>query len=167
MFRKLSILTIFSLLLFYTVTAFSVEKPIGTYLGNPPVIPHGVESIGRTDCLACHKTGLIVGGIISPVAPHPELLNCRQCHLNKMDIPPFKINSFKGLLDPQKTYRQNPYAAPLIPHRTYLFKNCVGCHKNVSLSDKVVQTNHAERQNCKQCHLEIIDREIFRFSEKE
>ncbi len=40
----------------------------------PPQIPHSTE--GRRDCLSCHRDGLR-----PPITPHPERVNCVQCHV--------------------------------------------------------------------------------------
>jgi cytochrome c5 len=46
--------------------------------GQPPVIPHPIaDNVTGEGCLACHKTGL--SG--APQTPHPERVNCTQCHV--------------------------------------------------------------------------------------
>jgi len=161
MFIKLVfILPVFAGLLFF-ISGFSSEGAAPAYFGAPPVIPHEVETVGRRDCLACHENGMVVNNVKSPVTPHPELVRCRQCHLNQQMVSTSIPNSFEGLKTPLKTYRQNPYAPPLIPHRTLMYTKCLVCHNNKAFSSKIVQTNHPERQNCKQCHLDLIDVKIF------
>jgi cytochrome c-type protein NapB len=44
----------------------------------PPVIPHTLE--WRGNCLACHSGPAAVAEIRTP---HPERINCRQCHLTQ------------------------------------------------------------------------------------
>lgn len=44
--------------------------------GSPNLIPHSVES--RSACLACHGGPAAVVGLRTP---HPERVNCRQCHV--------------------------------------------------------------------------------------
>lgn len=167
MYNKFLQLIILTTVLLCSVQSFAAEGKKAAYFGAPPTIPHGVEEEGRFDCLACHENGLVVNGIKSTITPHPELLNCRQCHLNQKNITPFGANTFQGLEAPQKTYRQNPYAPPLIPHRTLMFTKCLTCHYNKALAQNIVQTNHPERQNCKQCHLDTIDVTIFTDSDVE
>jgi len=48
------------------------------YPGAPPVIPHRVWM--REDCLACHGER----GYAGIRTPHPERVNCRQCHIEQM-----------------------------------------------------------------------------------
>lgn len=44
----------------------------------PPVIPHPIaDNVTGEGCLACHKEGL--NG--APPTPHPERVNCTQCHV--------------------------------------------------------------------------------------
>ena len=58
------------------------------YHGAPPSIPHPVnehQSLGgANDCLKCHENGGFVEkyNAYTPVTPHPELVNCRQCHVD-------------------------------------------------------------------------------------
>ena len=44
--------------------------------GFPPEIPHILE--GRDQCIVCHREGEVGN---APKTPHPELTNCRQCHV--------------------------------------------------------------------------------------
>jgi len=46
--------------------------------GAPPVIPHRIsdDATGK-DCLVCHKEGLND----APQTPHPDRVNCTQCHV--------------------------------------------------------------------------------------
>lgn len=131
------------------------------YFGTPSIIPHGVEEEGRSACLHCHENGLVVDNIKTPVTPHPELVNCRQCHLRLQTTTVFRPNSFAGLPVPERSYRSNPYAPPLIPHRVFMLERCLVCHDDKGLSGTIVQTGHPEREDCSQCHLALIDREIF------
>jgi cytochrome c-type protein NapB len=46
--------------------------------GAPPTIPHRVDANATGEaCLRCHRTG--TGG--APVTPHPDRLDCVQCHV--------------------------------------------------------------------------------------
>ncbi len=56
---------------------------------SPPTIPH---EVGETDnqevCLGCHAepdSG-------APPTPHPQFINCRQCHVPQLDVPPFSTS---------------------------------------------------------------------------
>lgn len=56
--------------------------------GNPPLIPHEIAAneSGR-DCLGCHRDG--AGG--APVTPHPQLVDCQQCHIAQQpNVKPFR-----------------------------------------------------------------------------
>ncbi|MGR3319013.1 MAG: hypothetical protein ACUZ8O_11110 [Candidatus Anammoxibacter sp.] len=162
MHTRLLFCFLFCLILSLSDKAHSREEQKSVYLGAPAIIPHGVGSEGRTACLHCHENGLIVDKIKTPLTPHsPELINCRQCHLHLKNIPLFKQNSFIGLKSPEKTFRQNPYSPPLIPHRTFMLRKCLNCHGNEAFSEKYTQTGHPDRQNCKQCHIAPIDNSIF------
>lgn len=44
--------------------------------GFPPQIPHALE--GKEQCIVCHREGATG---TAPKTPHPELTNCRQCHV--------------------------------------------------------------------------------------
>lgn len=45
--------------------------------GAPPMIPHRIDVNATGEaCLACHKEGLHG----APMTPHPERLDCVQCH---------------------------------------------------------------------------------------
>lgn len=53
-------------------------QPAPGSTGNPPAIPHYVApEDGGQECLACHRDG--EGG--APRTPHPQLVDCRQCHI--------------------------------------------------------------------------------------
>jgi len=56
---------------------------------SPPTIPHEVEATdNREICLACHAepdSG-------ATQTPHPQFVNCRQCHVPQQEVPPFATN---------------------------------------------------------------------------
>ena len=58
------------------------------YPGAPPVIAHDVQFDGviNDDCLSCHQDGGHVPELnaYTPVTPHPQMENCRQCHVAQM-----------------------------------------------------------------------------------
>ncbi len=55
-----------------------LEKAARMAESTPPVIPHRVEAGSSGEaCLACHRDG-IKG---APATPHPERLDCVQCHV--------------------------------------------------------------------------------------
>ena len=62
------------------------EEPLK---GTPPFIPHEVEA--DTGCLDCHR----LGENDAAITPHPERVNCVQCHIPQdMDIKPFVESTF-------------------------------------------------------------------------
>lgn len=55
-----------------------LEKDAQMAESPPPVIPHKVDVTATGEaCLACHRDG-IKG---APATPHPERLDCVQCHV--------------------------------------------------------------------------------------
>lgn len=121
------------------------------YAYAPPLIPHKVLN---RDCLACHADGLVVEGRKARVTPHPEFVNCQQCHVRADDgVELFKGNTFVGIKEPSSLGQPQPAGPPLIPHRVFMRENCVVCHNDNSRQE-IVQTTHPERTNCQQCHVE-------------
>jgi cytochrome c-type protein NapB len=61
------------------------------YPGAPPTVPHRLET--RRHCLGCHGD---FGG--SPIrTPHPDRVNCRQCHVESNPAtPPWRASTFAG-----------------------------------------------------------------------
>lgn len=120
------------------------------YAYAPPLIPH--EIINRK-CQDCHIEGMVVEGYKTPVTPHPELVNCQQCHIYPdADVALFKKNGFVGVKEPVALNLPQPAGPPLIPHRVFMRENCVVCHNDPSRNE-IVQTTHPERLNCTQCHV--------------
>lgn len=61
------------------------------FLGAPPSIPHPVaeeRSFGGNTCIQCHQNGGFVEkyNAYAPITPHPEMTNCRQCHVTKNSL---------------------------------------------------------------------------------
>lgn len=128
------------------------------FFSAPPVIPH---KMGQTDreCLSCHETGREYKGNQTPLTPHPEFVNCRQCHVRS--LPPDYVgkpkttvkNSWQGLEDPGKGTRQSDYTPPTIPHRLFLRENCSSCHHPDAVATPILSREHSQRTNCRQCHV--------------
>ena len=128
------------------------------YHGAPPSIPHPVKnerSLGGNTCLQCHSNGGFVEKFdaYAPVTPHPEMTNCRQCHvaqnsktlftaanLVKVDAPKVGVNN--ALLG----------TPPMIPHQIQMRENCLSCHAGPA-APKEIRVSHPERVNCRQCHV--------------
>jgi cytochrome c-type protein NapB len=127
------------------------------YDGAPPVIPH--KPLGS--CTVCHTpTGRETPGVgFAPANPHwgsardGALANCRQCHAFAVATDRFAHSEFRGL--PQQRHdglRPHNQAPPQIPHRTSMRENCAACHSGPAAREEI-RCSHAERRNCRQCHL--------------
>jgi cytochrome c-type protein NapB len=136
------------------------------YHGAPPSIPHPVadeRNMGGNSCLKCHQNGGYVEKYkaYTPVTPHPEMINCKQCHVSQNTASLFKNTNFRKITVP-KTGVNNalPGSPPVIPHQIQLRENCLACHAGPS-APKEIRVTHPERINCRQCHVlnnkEVID----------
>jgi cytochrome c-type protein NapB len=67
------------------------ERGERAYRGAPPTIPHLLST--RQNCLGCHGA---YGG--SPIrSPHPDRVNCMQCHVAPLPlVPVWRENRFGG-----------------------------------------------------------------------
>ncbi len=142
------------------------------YHGAPPSIPHEVEderNMGGKACLKCHENGGFVAKLraYTPVTPHPEKVNCRQCHVPQKTNSTFKGTNFEKVPAPKvggvnKALQSSP---PVIPHQIQLRENCLSCHAGPS-APKEIRVSHPERVNCRQCHVlnnkEVTDIGIFK-----
>lgn len=128
------------------------------FYGGPPSIPHEVQnerSMGDNTCLKCHENGGYVEKFkaYTPVTPHPEMVNCRQCHLPKKSNSLFVANNFKkGTIPKAGTNNAMFGSPPTIPHQLQMRENCLSCHAGPS-APKEIRVTHPERINCRQCHV--------------
>ncbi|WP_440121831.1 nitrate reductase cytochrome c-type subunit [Tenacibaculum sp. Ill] len=126
--------------------------------GAPPSIPHEVaseRSMGENTCLKCHENGGYVDKFeaFAPVTPHPEMVNCRQCHVPQKTQTLFKGTNFKrGTIPTVGTNNALAGSPPVIPHQLQLRENCLACHAGPS-APKEIRVTHPERVNCRQCHV--------------
>lgn len=126
------------------------------YDAAPPVIPHGIQQMSTTSCIACHGDGLIVQDRIATKMSHPYFSNCTQCHVegNRTDLtvnsPPLTENQFQGVGRAGPGTRAWPGAPPTIPHTTWMRQDCTSCHGLVARSG--IRTTHPWLTNCTQCH---------------
>lgn len=140
------------------------QRTLNTYYNNrafpgaPPSIPHPVNSdrnMGGNSCLKCHDNGGFVSkfNAYAPVSPHPEMINCRQCHVVQNTQSLFKGNDFYKAF-PVKAGTNNALmgSPPIIPHQIQLRENCLACHAGPS-APKEIRVSHPERSNCRQCHV--------------
>lgn len=125
--------------------------------GAPPYIPHPLSNdrdLGGNSCLKCHQNGGFVSkfNAYAPVSPHPEMENCRQCHVVNNSESLFKGNNFYKL--PAPTVGNNNAlegSPPMIPHQIQMRENCLACHAGPAAPIEI-KVSHPERSNCRQCH---------------
>lgn len=127
------------------------------YHGAPPSIPHPVVNdlnVGGKSCLKCHENGGYVAKFkaYTPVVPHPELVNCRQCHVEQNANGLFKGVNPENVFTPKVGNAAFVGGPPIIPHQIQLHENCLACHSGPS-SPQEIQVTHPERSNCRQCHV--------------
>lgn len=127
------------------------------YPGAPPTIPHPLiteKGIGGKGCLQCHGNGGYVDQFkaFAPVTPHPEMLNCRQCHVPTKTTGVFKESNFKKEKFPTTSQTAMPGSPPVIPHPIMMRENCMSCHAGAG-ARKDIRVTHADRINCRQCHV--------------
>ncbi len=124
------------------------------YNGAPPTIPHPVDQLSDTSCVACHGVGIKTKSLRIPRMSHQFLTNCTQCHVenNPQHQEPvvFRENEFDGVDAPQEGPRAFPGAPPQIPHPTWMRVDCMSCHGDAGLHG--IRTTHPWRTNCQQCH---------------
>ncbi|WP_066224163.1 cytochrome C [Formosa haliotis] len=149
------------------------------FLGAPPTIPHPVandHSVGGNTCIQCHQDGGFVEkyNAYAPITPHPEMINCRQCHVEKKTDATFKPFAFNKETPPKVGVGVNNAligTPPMIPHQLEMRESCISCHAGPS-APKEIRTTHPERINCRQCHLPktneapIMDESAFKRSFK-
>lgn len=128
------------------------------YHGAPPTIPHALDderTFGGKTCLQCHENGGYVDKYkaYTPVTPHPELVNCRQCHVPEYTSKPFKPTKDLGFETPKVGVNNALLTSPpMIPHQIQLRENCLACHAGPA-APKEIRVSHPERVNCRQCHV--------------
>lgn len=140
------------------------QRTLKTYYGNrafygaPPSIPHKVENernMGGNSCLKCHENGGFTEKFTAyaPVTPHPEMINCRQCHVPQNAKALFRNTNFKkGTIPLAGINNALKGSPPVIPHQLQMRENCLSCHAGPS-APKEIRVTHPERINCRQCHV--------------
>jgi cytochrome c-type protein NapB len=126
------------------------------YYGAPPTIPHTVldeKSFGGKACLQCHQNGGFVArfNAFAPVTPHPERINCKQCHVPSRVETLFMESNFTKLEPSTIGNHVLQGSPPIIPHALQNRENCLACHAGPA-SPKEIRVTHPERLNCRQCH---------------
>ncbi|MBD0832217.1 multiheme c-type cytochrome [Aestuariibaculum sediminum] len=126
--------------------------------GAPPSIPHPVASergMGENICLKCHQNGGFVDkfNAYAPVTPHPEMVNCRQCHVAQVTESLFEETNFHKIKAPEVGVNNAlDGSPPVIPHQIQMHENCLACHAGPA-APKEIRVTHPERVNCRQCHV--------------
>lgn len=126
------------------------------YPGGPPAIPHDLfdeKSMGGKSCLSCHLDGgwMPMFKAFTPVTPHPEMVNCRSCHVHPENKTVFQSTTFQAAAPAPLPKGAIPGAPPAIPHELDMRSNCVACHGGPAAPIEI-RTSHPERTNCRQCH---------------
>ena len=125
------------------------------YPGAPPVIPHPVdETINRNQrCNVCHAKGGFTPKFNAyiPLTPHPDFLNCMQCHVQGTSGPLFVTTHWKSIAPPAIGRPALPGSPPPIPHGLALRDNCLACHGGPAAVPEI-RCTHPERLSCRQCH---------------
>ncbi len=141
------------------VSSRDLEKFYGlrAYPGAPPYIPHPVEpdmAVEAASCLSCHREGGYVArfNAYAPITPHPELISCRQCHVESTDKGLFKATTWQKIRGPKLGRSALPKSPPPIPHGFQMRENCNACHGGPA-AVKEIASSHPERINCRQCHV--------------
>lgn len=134
--------------------------------GAPPVIPHELfedKSMGGSACLGCHRNGgyVPVFKAHTPITPHPQFENCRQCHVpQSKEAAPFVASNFQKIQAPAIDGQSLPGGPPPIPHSLTMRENCLACHAGPGAVSEI-RTPHPERANCRQCHVSSEDTAVF------
>nr|WP_290669300.1 hypothetical protein [Ardenticatena sp.] len=132
------------------------------YDGAPPWVPHAVDdamAYGGKDCLQCHETGGYVPPMeaYAPVAPHPDLVSCTQCHVPASEEETlFQENTFMPAPPPALGNEAYDGAPPPVPHEIVpaMRENCAACHVGPAAPPEI-RTDHLERNYCLQCHVPL------------
>lgn len=155
-------------------------RGLRAFPGAPPRIPHGLtpDEVLRGGCPTCHERGGYSHRFDAyvPVTPHPEMGICLQCHVGDVKLMAIPLPSTDPSArcrqchsaggsrwrDSSSTWKSLPWpqlarvtknVPPPIPHSLDFRGNCVACHAAPSAVQEI-RTQHAERANCRQCHLE-------------
>jgi nitrate reductase (cytochrome), electron transfer subunit len=126
------------------------------YDGAPPTVPHPIEQMSTTECLACHAQATYVGkNIYAPAMSHELMPNCTQCHIERESYAFdsfLKVeNTFDGMMRIERGFRVWSAAPPRVPHTIVLRENCLSCHGPAGA--QAIRTDHPWDSVCLQCHI--------------
>lgn len=128
------------------------------YHGAPPSVPHPINediTVGENKCLQCHQNGGFVSKYkaYAPVTPHPEMVNCRQCHVAQKSNSQFVASNTPKVNAPKVGVNNALIGTPpMIPHQIQMRENCLSCHAGPA-APKEIRVSHPNRINCRQCHV--------------
>ena len=74
----------------------------------------------------------------APVTPHPELVNCKQCHVEQNTNTFFKAGNYANVIA-LKVGVNNALlvSPPVIPHQIHMHENCLACHAGPSAAVEI------------------------------
>jgi nitrate reductase (cytochrome), electron transfer subunit len=124
--------------------------------GAPPTVPHPIDQMSTSACMACHAQAQYVGKrIYAPAMTHDFMPNCTQCHVEQHSstFDPFLLadNTFEGTVRPDRGSRAWSAAPPTVPHPIVLRENCLSCHGPAGAH--AIRTEHPWDAVCLQCHI--------------
>jgi cytochrome c-type protein NapB len=140
------------------------------YDGAPPQVPHPIDQMSSSSCLACHGEGALVAGRRAPRLSHAAYTSCTQCHVPLTPMMagthaelsrPMASSGFQGLDAPRAGARAYFGAPPTVPHSTWMRNDCLSCHGPGA--EAGLKTTHPWRQNCLQCHAPSAELDQHRF----
>jgi cytochrome c-type protein NapB len=127
--------------------------------GAPPVIPHEPRA---DSCLSCHdEVGLEVPDLgFAPPMPHAlteglsSIARCVQCHVYRTTDGEFVASEYVAYRAPDEPHTAFDGAPAVLPHRVFMREACASCHSGPAAREDI-RTDHPERANCTQCHVEV------------
>lgn len=127
------------------------------YHGAPPMMTHPLltdQGIGGKQCLQCHQNGGYAEQFkaFAPVTPHPDWVNCRQCHLPMESNSLFKNTDWEKPNPPKLNNKALATSPVIMPHGIQNRENCLACHAGPAAPAEI-RVTHPERINCRQCHV--------------
>ncbi|MBW1850139.1 MAG: cytochrome C [Deltaproteobacteria bacterium] len=126
------------------------------YLMSPPFIPHKLEDEKNEemDCLTCHEKGGWTDELKrnTPRTPHPENIQCMQCHTKPKTEELFVTNIWTSVSPPRLGRSHLPGGPPPIPHDLQRRGACIACHVGPGTVTEI-RVEHPSRGNCRQCHV--------------
>jgi len=147
------------------------------YDGAPPQVPHSTTQTAYSKCLICHEKGFtlkdeqsegINDRVVGPIVPHPNWVNCVQCHVPqntekkfvKSTFEPYRITRIKPKPDPSVDPAENSGPPPQMPHAMQNRENCKVCHAS-STGSLAIKSPHGDRDGCQYCHMESESAKIY------